>query len=174
MNKEIKYIWKLNGHAKRMFNKQTAVNNKHFLDTEKTGYYSSGIIVGTRRDVDYDCDILVKAELKQGNGKFVIEAGVHDKAFNATSIDYATPGYPEVPSIPRILGMYLHPTEAEYSISSWMGKSLNVLTKIKPNDLESKMRSARLTEVSLQHYLNVLSATPQIATDIFEFILGLK
>lgn len=174
MNKEIKYIWKLNGHAKRMFNKQTAVNNKHFLDTEKMGYYSSGIIVGTRRDVDYDCDILVKAELKQGNGKFVIEAGVHVKDLKFTTRDWAQPNNPQVPAIARILGMNLHLENADYSVASLLGFSLNVLGKIKPDALEGRTNSAQLTEVSLQHYLTALSATPQIATDIFEFILGLK
>jgi len=174
MNKEIKYIWKLNGHAKRMFNKQPNVNNKHFLDTEKTGYYSSGIIVGTRRDVDYDCDILVKAELKQYGGKFLIEAGVHVKDLKVMTRDWVQPGNPSVPAIARILHINLQLENADYSVASLLGSSLNVLGKIKPDALDGRTNSAQLTEVSLQHYLTALSATPQIATDIFEFILGLK
>lgn len=169
---QVNYIWALNGHAKKMFRKKQNIKGIHFLAPEKRATYNNYVKAGSPEDTDYNCRLLVRADLLQRDGYYVVDATVHDKAFQVSVRDWLIVGQTVYMDVyPRVFGLYLSAKTTEYTVSGVNGTSLKTLQETKPPEyLENALRCANLNEVSVKSYVTVLSAIPQIAEEIFNVI----
>jgi hypothetical protein len=168
---QINYIWQSNGHTKKMFRKKQNIKGIHFLAPKKPIYYNN-LKVGSSEDVDHSCRLLVRADLMQRYGEYVVDATVYDKAFRVSTRDWQVVGQTVYMDIyPQVFNLYLSAKTAEYTVHGVSGKSLKTIQETKPPEyLEQALESASLTEISLKNYVTVLSAIPQIAEEIFNVI----
>jgi hypothetical protein len=168
---QINYIWQSNGHAKKMFRKQQNIRGIHFLAPKKPIYYNN-LKAGSPEDVDHNCRLLVRADLMQRDGQYVVDATMHDKAFRVNVRDWQVIGQTVYMDIyPRVFNLYLSAKTAEYTVQGVHGKSLKTIQETKPPEyLKQALESASLTEISVKNYVTVLSAIPQIAEEIFNVI----